>query len=353
MSFKEKQLGRTDVVVPDICLGTMTWGQQNTEAEAHEQLHYAVEEKGLTFLDTAEIYPVPLDKEKQGTTERFIGNWLQARGKRDDLIIASKVASNNFMKPHIGCRAVPEKRLCKESIVAAVDGSLERLQTDYIDLYQIHCPDRATNFFGARGYVHAGNDDDTAIRETLEALAEQVQAGKIRHIGVSNETPWGISEYLRLAREEGLPRIVSTQNQYSLTNRTYEIGLSEFAAREQVGLLAYSVLQMGALTGKYLDGAMPEGSRFHFSSRNNERYNPSNAQEVYRRYIQIAKDAGLDPATMAIAFVRSRSFATSTIIGARTMEQLRIAVDSATVELTDDVLAAINEVYSEFPDVTV
>jgi len=354
MEFSQNKLGQTDVMVPDICLGTMTWGQQNTEAEAHEQLNYAVEEQGLKFIDTAEMYPVPPTGEKQGLTETYIGNWLSQRGRRDDLIIATKVASNNFMKPLVSTRTMPENRLGKESIHEAVHQSLERLQTDYIDLYQVHCPDRMTNFFGRRGYQHDADDRSTPIRETLEALTELVQAGKVRHIGVSNETPWGMAEYLRLSREEGLTRIVTTQNQYSLTNRTYEVGLAEFAMREQVGLFAYSVLNFGALTGKYLDGAMPEGSRFHFSGgRDHPRYNPACAQEAVRRYVQIAKDAGLDPAAMAIAFARSREFTTSTIIGARTMEQLQVAIGAATLTLSDDVLSAINDVYCELPDVTV
>lgn len=350
MEFTEKQLGRTDVMVPDICLGSMTWGQQNTEAEGHEQLSYAVDERGLTFIDTAEAYPIPPTPEIQGDTEKIIGNWLHNRGKRDDLFIASKVC----LAPFVTTRDTRgQAKYNKQQITEAVDGSLERLQTDYIDLYQLHWPERTANFFGARGYTHNPDEDATSIAETLAALDELVKAGKIKHIGVSNETAWGVSEYLRVAREENLPRIVSTQNQYSLTNRTYEIGLAEFAMREQVGLLVYSPLQMGVLTGKYLDGARPEGARFTIEERNFARYNPACAQDTIRRYVQIAKDAGIDPATMAIAFARSREFATSTIIGASTMPQLETAIDAAQVTLPDDVLAAINDVYCEFPDVTV
>ncbi len=348
--MQKNKLGNTEIEVPNICLGTMTWGQQNTEEEAHEQLDYAVEEKGLKFIDTAEVYPIPPTGEKQGLTETYIGNWLNKRGKRDDLFVASKVC----VAPFVSTRDIGERaRYNKKQIHEAIDGTLSRLQTDHVDLYQIHWPERTTNFFGARGYEHNAKEETTPIQETLETLGELVKAGKVKNIGVSNETPWGVSEYLRLAREENLPRIVSIQNQYSLTNRTYEIGLAEFAMREQVGLLAYSVLGMGVLTGKYLDGVVPAGSRFDFSDRNLDRYNPTCAQEAVRRYVAVAKDDGLDPATMAIAFARSREFTTSTIIGARTMDQLKVAIDASTVELSDEVLTAINEVHCELPDITV
>lgn len=348
--MKYNQLGTTGVEVPDICLGTMTWGQQNTEAEAHEQLDYAVEERGLKFIDTAEIYPIPPETEKQGRTETYIGTWLAQRGKREDLIIASKVGAASL----IGTRDVGKKpHYDAKSIHDAIDGTLARLQTEYIDLYQIHWPERQTNFFGARGYVHNADEDPTPIAETLAALGELVDAGKVKYIGVSNETPWGVAEYLRVAREENVPRIVSIQNQYSLTNRTYEIGLAEFAMREQVGLLAYSVLSMGVLTGKYLDGARPEGARFTETMRNSDRYNPPHAQETIRKYVEVAKKHGLDPAAMAIAFVRSRQFTTSAIIGATTMEQLKTCIDAAELELAPEVLADINEIYVEHPDVTV
>ncbi len=345
-----RMLGDTDIQVPVLCLGTMTWGQQNTEAEAHEQLDYAVDERGLTFLDTAEIYPIPPEPELQGRTETYIGNWIKKRGKRDDLVIASKVAPASLIRTRdVGTTP----RLDRNSIHEALNGSLSRLGVDHIDLYQIHWPERETNFFGKRGYQHDEHDASTPIEETLSALKEMVDAGKIRHIGVSNETPWGVAEYLRLARENGMPRIVSIQNQYSLTNRTFEIGLAEMAIREQVGLLAYSVLGMGVLTGKYLDGAKPEGARFTLFERNRARYDPPQAQEAIRRYCAISDKYDLDIAQMAITFTRMQSFTTSVIIGARTMKQLKTAIDATELTLSPEVLADIEVVHTEMPDVTV
>ena len=345
-----KKLGNTDIEVPVICLGTMNWGQQNTEAEAHAQLDYAVEERGLNFIDTAEIYPIPPEPEKQGTTERYLGSWLKKRGKRDDLIIASKVAPAPFIKT----RPVDDPpKLDAKNINAAIDGSLERLGVDHLDLYQVHFPVRKMNFFGVRGYASAQDDSDTTpIEETLEAMSALVKAGKVRHIGVSNESPWGLNEYLRLAREKGLEKVVSIQNQYSLLNRTFEIGLSEIAIKEQVGLLAYSALNMGVLSGKYLDGAKPAGARFTVFERNSPRYNPDRAQAAVRRYVQIARDHELDPSTMALAFASSRDFTTSTIIGATSVEQLKACIDAGETTLSPEVLAAIDAVYTEFPDPT-
>lgn len=348
--MKTNKLGKSELEVPSICLGTMTWGQQNTEAEAHEQLSYAVDDRGLIFIDTAEMYPVPPDKTKQGLTETYIGNWLKKRGKRDDLIIASKVCVGQ----NIGTRETgPIPHYDRKSIREAIDGSLKRLQTDYLDLYQIHWPERQTNFFGVRGYKHDPNDNSTPIQETLEALAELVKEGRVRYIGVSNETPWGLSEYLRLSREISLPKIISIQNQYSLTNRTFEIGLSEIAIRENIGMMAYSPMGMGVLSGKYINGYEPaEKARFTLYNRNRDRYNPPRAQGAIKRYVQIAKDNGLDPAQMALAFVKSRDFVTSTIIGATTMEQLKADIDSADLVLNDKILSEIEDVHANFPDIT-
>lgn len=331
----------------------MTWGQQNSETEAHEQLNYAVEERGLYFLDTAEMYPVPPVKEKQGRTETYIGNWLKKRGKRDDLIIATKVGAS----PHIQSREPGNPpTYIKKHIRDAIEGSLSRLQTDYVDLYQIHWPERRTNFFGVRGVTDVDSPEtSTPILEILEVLGELVKEGKVRHIGVSNETPWGVNEYLRLAKEHNLPKIVSIQNQYSLTNRTYEIGLSEITLRENIGLLAYSVLNMGVLTGKYLGGARPEGTRWvhpDFMAQNKNRYNPDRAQEAVKRYVELARDHNLDPATLAISFAASRPFVTSVILGATTMEQLKTDIDAADVTLSPEVLAGIAEIHDAMPDVT-
>lgn len=344
-----RKLGSSELEVPIICLGTMNWGQQNTETEAHEQLTYAIKERGLTFLDTAEMYPVPPDKEKQGRTEIYIGNWLQQNGGRDKLVIATKTGAGQ----HIQTRdtgLVP--RYDRKSIRDAIHGSLARLQTDYIDLYQIHFPERKTNFFGVRGYKHDPQNSSTPIEETLEALGELVEEGKVRYIGVSNETPWGVSEYLNIAKERHLPKIVSIQNQYSLTNRTFEIGLAEMTIKEQIGLLVYSPLNMGVLSGKYLGGAQPAGARFTLFERNRDRYNPAHAQEAIRRYVQLAKDNNLDPAQMAIAFAISHEFTTSTIIGATSIEQLKTDIDAGEMLLSDEVIAGIEKIHTEFPDIT-
>lgn len=342
-------LGDTDIVVPEICLGTMTWGQQNSEADAHEQLSYAVDERGLTFMDTAEIYPIPPTPHTVGLTETYIGNWLKKRGKRDDLCIASKISPANFMSHRTKTGKLG--RLDRDSVREAVEGSLRRLQTDYIDVYQIHWPVRSTNFFGVRGFEQLQPDDSTPIEETLTALQAMIKEGKIRHIGVSNETPWGLNEYLRLAREKGLPKIVSIQNQYSLVNRTFEIGHAEICMREQVSMLAYSALSMGTLTGKYLDGAKPSGARFTLNERNTERYNPDRAQEAIRRYVDIANKHKLDPAQMAYAFAVSRQFMTSVIIGASTLDQLKTAINTRGVVLSSEVLEDIESVHKDFPDV--
>lgn len=349
-AMQSKKLGTSDLEVPIITLGTMNWGQQNTEAEAHEQLIYAVEERGLTFIDTAEMYPVPPEREKQGLTETYIGTWLHKRGKRDDLTIASKIAVGK----EIGTRDTgPTPRYDRKSIRDAIEGSLTRLQTDYLDLYQVHFPERKTNFFGVRGYEHDEADSSTPIEETLDALGELVREGKVRYIGVSNETPWGLSEYLRIAKEKNLPRVVSIQNQYSLLNRTYEIGLAEMAIKENVGLLVYSALNMGVLSGKYLDGAKPAGARFTVTERNVARYNPPEAQAAIKKYVELARSYNLDPSQMALAFAISRNFVTSTIIGATSVEQLKADIDSADVHLSDEVLSEIEKIHTEFPDITV
>lgn len=347
--MKKKILGNSGLEVPVICLGTMTWGQQNTEEQAHAQLDYAVNERGINFIDTAEIYAIPPEKSSQGLTETYIGNWLEKRGKRDDLIIASKVCvAPEFMQT----RDTSDMRFDRRNIIDAIEGTLSRLKTDYIDLYQIHWPERQTNFFGQRGYVHNEHDTSTSIRETVEALKELVDSGKVRHIGVSNETPWGLNEFLRVARDYGLPMVTSIQNQYSLTNRTFEIGLAEIAIKEQVPLLAYSVLNMGTLTGKYLDGARPEGARFSLFQRFNARYNPERAQDAIRAYVNLAKKHDLDPAVMAIAYCCSRPFVASVIIGATTLDQLKVCIDAGDVELTQELIEEIEKIHHKYPDVT-
>ncbi|MDO6441126.1 NADP(H)-dependent aldo-keto reductase [Marinobacter sp. 2_MG-2023] len=340
--MQTRKLGSTDIDVSLICLGTMTWGEQNTEQEAFEQLDYATSE-GVNFIDAAEMYPVPPRAETQGLTETYLGNWLAQRGRRDDLVIASKVAGPGNGLSYL--RNGP--RLTRNHIIEACDASLKRLQTDYIDLYQVHWPDRNTNFFGKLGYEHDPKEKFTPIEETLSALGELVDAGKVRHIGLSNETPWGIMEYLRLATELGLPRIASIQNPYNLLNRSFEVGTAEIAHRERTGLLAYSPLAFGMLSGKYMGGKWPEKARLTLFERFS-RYNNGGGADATRAYVELAHQNNLSPAQMALAFVNSRSFLTSNIIGATTMEQLQENLGSLSVQLSPDTLEAIEAIHGEF-----
>jgi len=329
--------------VSKICLGTMTWGQQNTEAEAHEQISYALD-RGINMLDAAEMYPVPPRAETQGRTEEYIGTWFKKTGLRDKYILATKAAGPNPEFHYL--RGGP--RFTREQLMEAVDGSLRRLQTDCIDLYQLHWPDRYTNFFGQRGYFHR-EQPETPIDETLRALQELVAAGKIKTIGLSNETPWGTMKFLELADREGLPRVESIQNPYGLLNRTYEIAMAEVSHREDVGLLAYSPLGMGLLTGKYRHGARPEGSRMAVFERFT-RYDGAETLEATEQYLQLADEHGLNPTHMALAFVNTRPFVLSNIIGATTMEQLKMNIDSLDVTLSKDVLKGIEAIQQRLPN---
>ena len=339
------KLGQTDIEVSRICLGTMTWGEQNTEKEAHEQLDYAGE-SGINFIDVAEMYPVPPREETYGLTESYIGNWLSKRKDRDKIILASKVAAKAEWLPYIRGGQI---KLDKKNIVQALEDSLRRLKTDYIDLYQMHWPDRDTNFFGKLAYYHAPEKDGIPIAETLAVLDELVKQGKIRAIGISNETPWGCAEYLRISREKELPRIVSIQNPYNLLNRTFEIGISEFSHREQVGLLAYSPLAFGALSGKYLNNQKPEGARLTLFERFNRYLNPQ-ATKATEAYVNLAKKNDLDPSQMALSYVSSRPFLTSNIIGATSMEQLKMDIESINIELSDDVIKDIESIHEKIPN---
>ena len=329
--------------VSKICLGTMTWGQQNTEAEAHEQISYALD-RGINMLDAAEMYPVPPRAETQGRTEEYIGTWFKKTGLRDKYILATKAAGPNPEFHYL--RGGP--RFTREQLMEAVDGSLRRLQTDCIDLYQLHWPDRYSNFFGQRGYFHR-EQPETPIDETLRALQELVAAGKIKTIGLSNETPWGTMKFLELADREGLPRVESIQNPYGLLNRTYEIAMAEVSHREDVGLLAYSPLGMGLLTGKYRHGAKPEGSRMAVFERFT-RYDGAETLEATEQYLQLADEHGLNPTHMALAFVNTRPFVLSNIIGATTMEQLKMNIDSLDVNLSKDVLKGIEAIQQRLPN---
>lgn len=343
--MNQRPLGKTDLWVSELCLGTMTFGEQNSEAEAFAQLDRAVD-AGINFIDTAEIYPVPPRAETQGATERFIGNWLAERGGRERVILASKVAGPGDWIDYL---RMPGRRLDRVNIEAAVDASLARLRTDYLDLYQLHWPDRETNYFGQLGYSHSAQDDSVPLLETLEALGDLVRAGKIRHVGLSNETPWGTMRMLALAETHGLPRMVSIQNPYSLLNRSFEVGLAEVAIRERCGLLAYSPLAFGMLSGKYLDGARPAGARLTLFSRF-DRYSSAQAEWATAEYCAIARRHGLDPAQMALAFVTSRPFVTSNIIGATTLEQLESNLGSVALRLSQEVLDEIEAVHRRQPN---
>lgn len=338
-------LGNTNLEVSMVCLGTMTWGEQNTETEAHEQMDYAFS-RGINFFDTAEMYPVPPRAQTQGLTEIYIGNWLQKRKCRQQLVLASKVSGAADWLPYLRDGS---PRLNRKNIVQALEASLKRLQTDYLDLYQLHWPDRKTNFFGKLGYQPEPDNDATPIEETLEVMTDLVRAGKIRHVGVSNETPWGVMRFLHFAQQKGLERIVSIQNPYSLLNRTYEIGLAEISHRESLGLLAYSPLGFGVLSGKYLHGRRPEAARLTLFERFS-RYSNSQSLLATQWYVELAQAYGLDPAQMALAYVHGRPFVTSTIIGATSMPQLRSNIASAEIVLSDEILESIEAIHVAHPN---
>lgn len=343
--MKYRKLGNTGIDVSLICLGSMTWGEQNSEKEGHKQLNHAIE-LGVNFIDTAEMYPIPPNGKTYGRTEQIIGNWLRHRKDRDKIIIGSKIAAWSERMTHIRDGNI---RLDRKNINAAVDASLQRLQTDYIDLYQTHWPDRDTSCFGQLNYFHAPNKDLTSIEETLEGLEEQVKAGKIRHIGVSNETPWGIAEYLRLSHEKGWTRIASIQNPYNLLNRSFEIGLAEISHRENISLLAYSPSAMATLSGKYLNNKQPKGARLSLYP-DYRRYKNSQATAAIEEYVQLAKHSGLDPMQMALTYVNTRPFMTSTIIGATSLDQLRSNIASVETELAKDVIKGIEKIHTKYPN---
>ncbi|EHY9869958.1 NADP(H)-dependent aldo-keto reductase [Vibrio vulnificus] len=331
------KLPHSTLEISKLCLGTMTFGEQNSQQDAFEQLDYAVAQ-GINFIDTAEMYPVPPKAQSQGLTEQFIGNWLSKSGKREKVLIATKIA---------GPRNVPYIRdnmsLNRRHIHTAIDDSLTRLQTDYVDLYQLHWPQRQTNCFGQLNYPYPDTQEEVTLIETLEALNEIVKAGKVRYIGVSNETPWGVMTLLRLAEKHDLPRIVSIQNPYNLLNRSFEVGLSEISHYEGVQLLAYSPMAFGTLSGKYIDGARPKGARCTLFERF-QRYFTPQGLEATNAYVSLARDYGLDPAQMALAFVNQRPFVASNIIGATTLDQLKANIESLNVKLEDEVLNKIQQI---------
>ncbi|MEJ2529000.1 MAG: NADP(H)-dependent aldo-keto reductase [Gammaproteobacteria bacterium] len=342
--MRYRTLGNSDIKVSLICLGSMTWGQQNSEAEGHEQMDYALDQ-GVNFIDTAELYAIPARSETQGRTEEIIGSWLRSRGNRDKVVLASKVAGPG--KGWVDHIRQGESRHDRTNMSAALDASLKRLQTDYLDLYQLHWPERSTNCFGKLGYTHQ-DDSFTPIEETLGVLAEFIQAGKIRKIGLSNETPWGLMKFLQIADSLGLPRVITIQNPYSLLNRSFEIGLAEIAHRERVGLLAYSPLGFGVLSGKYLDGGGPTDRINLFPEYT--RYSSPQAVAATKEYVTLARDMDMSPAQMALAYVNSRSFLTSTIIGATNMDQLRENIASVDLHLSDEVLKRIEMIHKKYPN---
>jgi aryl-alcohol dehydrogenase-like predicted oxidoreductase len=341
--MKKIKLGTSDLHVSPICLGTMTFGEQNTEAEAHAQLDLALE-LGINFIDAAEMYPVMPRAETQGATERMIGTWLKKSGRRNDIVLATKVAGPN---PTMHWIRDGKNDLNAANIHAAVDASLQRLQTDHIDLYQLHWPSRNVPIFGQVSFNPKAERPCTPIEETLDVLDGLVKAGKIRHIGVSNESAWGVSEFIKRAERSGAPRIVSIQNAYHLANRSFESALDETCFREQVGLLAYSPLGFGQLTGKYLNDAKAHGRLTIFPATWSPRYLRPAVIEAARRYAALAVEHGMTPTALALAWCYTRWFVASTIIGATSLAQLKENVDAYSVTLSDDVIKAINAIHGE------
>ena len=342
--MKFRKLGTTDIDVSLICLGTMTWGTQNTEKDAFEQMDYAVSQ-GINFFDTAEIYSVPPTSDSYGKTETMIGNWFEKRKNRDKIILASKVAGPGCDWIRGGGNNFDEKKIGE-----AIDGSLKRLKTDYIDLYQLHWPERSTNFFGRRDYLFNNKEGNwNSFESILEALEKHIKSGKIRHIGMSNETPYGLSRYLEISKNKGAPRMMSVQNPYNLVNRTYEIGMSEISIREKCGLLVYYPLAAGGLSGKYRNGKMPKDSRMALFKGWERHLNPL-AMKAYDKYFKLAKDFNLTMVQLAQAFVNSRPFVTSNIIGATTMDQLKENVESINIEFTDEMMERVNEIHNNNPN---
>ena len=344
--MKKNNLGKTEILVSEICLGTMTWGQQNNEKEAHDQLSYA-SERGINFIDTAEMYAVPPKKETYGLTEKYIGTWLKNQD-RSKIILATKIAgrTSNVPSGPPGLDWIRQgPRLNEEHIFQAIENSLKRLNTEYIDLYQIHWPERTVNSFGQLGYIHNPREDDIKIEVTLEALAKAVDKGLIRYLGLSNETPWGVMKFISVAKEFNLPRVVSIQNPYSLLNRSFEAGLSEIAINEEVGLLPYSPLAGGVLSGKYLNGKKPENARMTLFERMRGRYSNQHAENAVLEYQKIAVKYNLNLTQMAINFVTKQNFVTSNIIGATSITQLEENINSIDCKLNEEVMAEIEKVH--------
>ena len=343
--MKYTKLPYTDIEISKICLGTMTWGKQNTEEEGHNQMDYAFEQ-GVNFFDTAEIYAVPASEETYGKTEEIIGSWFKKTGNRNKVVLASKIAGPGNYTAHI--RTTGFKR---EAIIEAVEGSLKRLQTDYLDIYQLHWPERNTNFFGKRGYEYDNTDHwEDNIHQVLETFRDLIAEGKIGYIGLSNETPWGVMRFLEESKIHiRLPRMISIQNPYNLLNRTYEVGLAEISIQEKIGLLAYSPLAMGTLSGKYLGGKKPANARLTLFPQF-DRYTKSSSITATRKYNDLAQKNGLSLAEMSLAFINSKLFVKSNIIGATTINQLKENINSIDIVLDDEVLKRIESIHNEIPN---
>ncbi|WCE29206.1 NADP(H)-dependent aldo-keto reductase [Vibrio sp. SCSIO 43137] len=339
--MKYQTLPNSSLEISKICLGTMTFGEQNSQAEAFDQIDYSLE-RGVNFIDTAEMYPVPPVAKTQGKTEQFIGNWLAKSAKREKVIIATKVAGPRNV-PHIR----PDMSLNRRHIHTAIDDSLNRLKTDYVDLYQLHWPQRETNYFGQLNYPYPDKQEEVTLIETLEALAELVRQGKVRYIGLSNETPWGVMKFLQLAEKHDLPRMVSIQNPYNLLNRSFEVGLSEVAHYEGVQLLAYSPMAFGCLSGKYLNNQWPEGARCTKWQRFARYFTPQGIKAT-QAYVDLANQFSIEPAQMALAFVNQRPFVASNIIGATSMKQLQANIDSIEIELSNELLQEIEKIGQQY-----
>ena len=343
MNFKK--LGNTDLKVSTICLGTMTWGEQNNQKEAFEQMNYALD-SGINFFDTAEIYPSPCFEKTYGSTEKIIGNWFKEKKNREQVILASKISGPGLSWVRNGGPQYSEQNIKK-----AIEDSLKRLQTDYIDLYQLHWPERKTNFFGRLNYKHQEKEDSWNDFEKILIILEKfIKQGKIRYIGLSNETSWGLSKFLEVSKLKTLPKMMSVQNSYNLLCRTYEIGLAEISIREKSGLLAYSPLAGGFLTGKYRNNNLPENSRQKLFADYYTRYNKPNTSIVIEKYFDIAKKFNLDFAQMSIKFCEIQKFLTSVIIGATSMEQLKIDIESVNVNLSEEIIKKINDLQLKYPN---
>lgn len=341
--MKYTKLPHTDIKVSKLCLGTMTWGNQNTQAEGFEQMDYALDQ-GVNFFDTAELYPVPATKETYAETERIIGNWFEKTGNRDKVVLASKIAGTGDYTAHIRTNG-----FSPEALKDAVNQSLKRLKTDYIDLYQLHWPERNTNTFGVRDYKHVEDKWEDNFNQILHTLGEIIKSGKIRQVGISNEKAWGTMRYLEESKHHNLPRMITIQNAYSLLNRVFEGDMAEIAIREQIGLLAYSPMAFGVLSGKYIKGTAGDNARLKLFPRF-ARYSSEQSTEATKGYLKIAEQHNITLAQLSLAFVTSRPFITSNIIGATSMLQLKENIDSINVTLNQDVLDAIEKVHNNIPN---